>query len=99
MQLGVGREGATVQPLGLQTVEEALHVRVISGFAWPVHALANAQRRQPSAELVGSVLHAAIAVEDQAWTWLALATARRSARKVRAVVLWCPRLQPTMRRV
>src|SRR5437773_8042644 len=93
MQLGVGGERATVQPFALQAVEEALHMRVVGGLAWPIHALSDTQGRELSAKLVGSVLHPAIAVEDEARLGLSIghsAMERAQAQSRRLVASQAP---------
>ena len=60
-----GRKPRTVHELGLQGVKKRLHVRVVAWRADARRALPDPQRPQPVAECLGSILAAAIAVEDE----------------------------------
>lgn len=64
-QPAVRREPSAVHELGLQRMEERLHVRVVARRADARRALPNPQRSQPVAERLGGILAAAIAVEDE----------------------------------
>lgn len=79
-ELRLRGEVAPPDHLGLQRVEEGLHMGVVAGAA-RAGALPHALRRKERAQRLREVLGPAVAVEDEAWRRLATAGAAPRRRR------------------